>query len=1274
MESLYPAGPVSVPDGLTLPSKTYRRQAWLAVAGLLGFIAAYLGLLSWFAWTSFRLFKGMVEPGSSGLDLLTLLAAFAAGLLAVFMAKALVFRRRAQVPAGRVELTAAQQPELFAFLHRLADEAGAPRPHRVYLSAQVNACVFYDLSVANLLLPSRKNLEIGLALVNVLNLGELKAVLAHEFGHFAQRSMAVGRWVYVAQQIANEIVQRRDALDRLLAALSRFDLRVAWIGWGLSLVVWSIRSLADLAFRGVSLAQRALSREMEYQADLVAASLTGSDALVHALHRLGAADEAWNRALSFASDELRQGRSVQDLFAIQARVIEHLQIVLDDPGYGRSPELPAAAREGHRLFVAELAPPPQMWSTHPSNTAREASIKRRYVACEIDQRPALDLFRDGTQLKVQLSQGLFRGELPEAPPMETSLVSLDRGYAALSMSRRYRGSYLGRSIVRAHSRPQDLYIEVGSDDGLLERIDTLYPASLGGEIEQLRELRQQRAALEAIQQGRYRTEGDALHWRGMRMSRKDLPRILAEIDAELGPVQARVTHHDQLCRSLHRRASLALRQDWTGQLEGALRVLHYAEHAGAELADAYGLLGNTYQVVAADGRVSSSELRRLVASCNDLHRSLQRIHDQAGQVRLDEVMARELDGQAWPDVIGKDFSLPMAGESNISQWMKAIDSWHRPVSDGLSRLAHAALESLLASEDQVARQLRGGTDEVTVSAAAASPSEYPTLLPGGGRRLQHRLGWLDRFHTADGWLAGGTRLVVAAAIVVAVLVAGGAVGLSQVTVFNGLDRTVEVEIDGQRATIGPARTASMRLPNKTAHEVSAYLADGGALIEHFSGEAPNGSPHLAYNIGAAAPLVEWTASYGNAREVAPRQLGTVRWTTTRVDHVFSEPPETVSTKTGGDTRRVLSGMSGESPRQMLAATRSDAEAKAMIAAHATWDDADSRHLRRWMWHAKEAGILPEVLRSRLDRAPREIVSLRMEQDESEGTATHDAVCERHRSLAGSAADSSALQYLAIRCLTDPQARDDAFLAGYQRWPKEPWLAMAAGYVHSERQEWDQALDLFRQAARNPMLAEDASIEMARMRRASSDEPVDLGDLAKRSDYVSTMLALESGDGTEGTPMAAYRYLAGGDLPAAMGIAVNDAESSGRMLRLAAASDGASRELVTRALALPLQDGLDDATAWATFALASREGRDTTALREAALATDPEQGEAIARFLDALRSGADAATAEQRLGNVGLRTRGIAYSSAAVLMGTRCPATWREGAKSLLFVAERPYLS
>ncbi len=262
------------------------------------------------------------------------------------------------------------EPELFAFLNALADRVGAPRPHRVFLSPGVNASVFYDLTLLNLLLPTKKNLEIGVGLVNSLTLSEFAAVLAHEFGHFAQRTMAVGRWVYTSQQVAGQVVAARGWLDRLLAGISAIDLRIAWVGWLMRIVVWSIRSLLDTAFRLVILAERALGREMELQADLVSVAATGSDALVHALHRLGAADEAFGLALGVLARKVNEGHAVPDLFAMQSRVLEHTAAILNEPDRGASPKVPDQHPEQHRVFEEALGEPPRMWSTHPANLER----------------------------------------------------------------------------------------------------------------------------------------------------------------------------------------------------------------------------------------------------------------------------------------------------------------------------------------------------------------------------------------------------------------------------------------------------------------------------------------------------------------------------------------------------------------------------------------------------------------------------------------------------------------------------------------------------------------------------------------------------------------------------------------------------------------------------------------------------------------------------------------------------------------------------------------
>ena len=125
--------------------------------------------------------------------------------LAIFMWKALFFVRSGSDNIT-LEITENDQPELFEFIYQLADETKAPRPHKVFLSPVVNAYVSYDLSILNFIFPTKKNLTIGLGLVNVLNCSEFRAVLAHEFGHFSQKSMAVGRWVYISEMIARQII------------------------------------------------------------------------------------------------------------------------------------------------------------------------------------------------------------------------------------------------------------------------------------------------------------------------------------------------------------------------------------------------------------------------------------------------------------------------------------------------------------------------------------------------------------------------------------------------------------------------------------------------------------------------------------------------------------------------------------------------------------------------------------------------------------------------------------------------------------------------------------------------------------------------------------------------------------------------------------------------------------------------------------------------------------------------------------------------------------
>jgi len=772
LDGLYPAGPEGVPDGFTLPSRRYRAHAWLAVAGIVAFILLYLATLGFFASAALR-FVIEIATGAETHPFQWMMTGVCASIT-ILLVKGLFFVKPARHP-GSFEITAAEEPVLFEFLERLARESDAPRPHRVFVSHLVNAAVSYDLSVLGLFFSSRKDLDVGLGLVNALSLSEFKAVLAHEFGHFAQRSMAVGRWVYVAQQIATQIVYRRDRLDRLLVWLGNLPLWVAWVGWVISLVVWSIRSLLETVFVLVQLAHRALTREMEMQADLVSVSLSGSDALPHALHRLQAADDAMDRALAAAAGELKAGRAFADLFAIQERITHHVVRVLGAEEYGTPPPVPSDGRSAHRVFADQIATPPRMWATHPSNREREENAKAYYLPAPADDRPAWLLFSDPDQLRRRSTQRLIdavpHADALEQPPEGEILERIDADFAGPFFDLRYQGVYLGRSVVRHAATPSDLYAEADASDDIPGALDRLYPDSLRDQLTRVRDLGSELWMLEALQGGHLEPPDGVIRHRDRTLRRADLPAAIAAVRREREEAEAVLVEHDRRVRTAHLRAAASLHDEWAARLRGLAATMHYADHVQADLLDLRGVVQNVVAVITADGHVSRRESLRLLAAARDLHRALAQAYAGAGQVRLDYTVARKMGIEQWSDAIGT-FGLPAPSLEELNGWMSVLDSWVDGVCDALSGLYRTSLAVLLQHEDDVARWARGAGTPRLAGRAARVPETYATLLPGSERALQTHLGWWDRFRTGDGVAPTLVRSGVAILIVGATIALG----------------------------------------------------------------------------------------------------------------------------------------------------------------------------------------------------------------------------------------------------------------------------------------------------------------------------------------------------------------------------------------------------------------------------------------------------------------------------------------------------------------------
>lgn len=1278
-DSLYPRSPVDVPVDYIQPSKAYKRHAWFAVAGLVGFFLLYIGATAWFGWKMVALSRAAYASGSPA----GWVGAFLAAFFFVFLAKALLPSKRGAAPE-RIEISPADQPKLFEFVYRIADEARAPRPHKVFVSPDVNAAVFYPINLTSLLFPSRKNLLIGVGLVNVLTLAEFKAVLAHEFGHFAQRAMAVGRWVYVGQQVAGRIIARRDIIDRFLGGISQIDIRIAWIGWLLRLVAWSIRALTETFFRLVVVAERALSREMELQADRVSVSVAGSDALVHGLFRLRAADTAWSQAEGAAAQMLGQGKRPPDLFALQDLALGELRRIFGEVEFGDVPPLPAGERASHRIFTPQLAQPPVMWSTHPPSHEREINAKEPYIPAPLDDRSAWCLFEDAAQLKAQLTA---RELETWGAPEDAALVSVEESLALAGerfdkgwLEARYHGLYLGREITRQSAKVPGLFDPIPTErEAIAAVLEDPYPESISDVVQSSRDLQKEKAQLEALERGVADAPGQAIQYRGRTLKRKELREVIATVTAELHQTRTQLHGVDRRLRTAHWAAAAALGEDWANLHSAQLGLLHFAEHMEGDLDDAMGHLYNVFEVVTADGRVTDAEIVRLLASAHDVYDALNRVSNSRNAVLLGPAVAAAMRVDEWPQAFEEDFGLLPPARANIESWLSVVESWFHAYSGLLGRLREAALEVLLDVEGHVRRCWLEGKEAGAAPQGPVIQASYPAFLEGGERELQRELGWWDRFVIADGWGPGAARLVVASSIVGVATFAGvgGGVVTPTVSVHNGLQHEVFVTVGDVRRRVAPMTQARFDLDLENL-VVQAETVEGD-IIERFTPTVDNRFADYAYSVAGAVPLVQWTVVYGSDREPDPVVLGPERWLEANVDHVFEEPPRSVQSSTDTVSRQVLTAVDApDIPGMYAVISMLDPERRRRVALlHGRWDDLP---MGAW-WLAFAHGQpgaeaeAEEILAARraassIDHPP-DLLLERLAQDFApEGDRS---VCDAHEERWALSQHDGDAAYLALRCRPEDEATARAILEAFEAHPQHGWLMASAGFAHYRLGDFAQAVDLLGRARRSlPSMAEGWAPTEARLRRyqARTAKEADLHDLEEASIRVRMLVADETG-GEGGS--RAIDLLGRGSLAEAVRAATGEGIRA-RVLRQAALSEGATPALLQEAGELVADGEMSVADAIAGITIARRLGNDPAPYEAVVRETlEPDDAEVVLAYADAERLGTELEALEPRRKALEPELRGYAALLGMGVLGEDAPAHWQGDARRFLFAGERPFL-
>lgn len=151
-------------------------------------------------------------------------------------------------------------PQLFATLTSIAEATKQAMPAEVYLIGDMNAWVTQRGGFMGI--GSRRVMGIGLPLLAVLNVSQLRAILAHEFGHYYGGDTKLGPWIYKTRSAIGrtiyELGKRRPYLQAPFLFYGKLFLRIT----------------------------HAVSRQQEFAADEQAARLYGSRPLIEGLKRV----------------------------------------------------------------------------------------------------------------------------------------------------------------------------------------------------------------------------------------------------------------------------------------------------------------------------------------------------------------------------------------------------------------------------------------------------------------------------------------------------------------------------------------------------------------------------------------------------------------------------------------------------------------------------------------------------------------------------------------------------------------------------------------------------------------------------------------------------------------------------------------------------------------------------------------------------------------------------------------------------------------------------
>ncbi len=456
-------------------------------------------------------------------------------LISYFLIKFL-FKKHITDRSDLTEITRKDEPQLFQMIDEIVREAGTDFPKKVYLAYDVNASVFYDSSFWSMFLPIKKNLIIGIGLVNACTKQELKAILAHEFGHFSQRSMKVGSYVYNVNQIIFNLVDEDETYQNTVqgwANASGFFALFAELAIKITQAIqWILRRMYSF----VNIRHMALSREMEFHADEVSANIAGSVALEESLLRLDLAESSYSSVIDFYNSKFEESKISKNIYKEQNFVMDFLA---KESELEVTYDLPVVKISEAGLFNKSKLVVENQWASHPSTEDRVAKLRQLNIIKDSDNSSARNLFSNIDATEEKLTSKIFSNveykQLKSELDLYTFQNEFEKNYNKDTFDKIFNNYYDNKNPY-----PSDLNAEVPSQTFI--SFEELFSKDKVESVYTLIALENDKNTISSIADGSFAIK--TFDYDGRKFKAKEAKNLIPKLDEQIKNLKKEITQND----------------------------------------------------------------------------------------------------------------------------------------------------------------------------------------------------------------------------------------------------------------------------------------------------------------------------------------------------------------------------------------------------------------------------------------------------------------------------------------------------------------------------------------------------------------------------------------------------------------------------------------------------------------------------------------------------------------------------------------------------------